>query len=420
MILMATPRIVGENVDLGVYEFQGRCYVKWDAAGDNTGLSWSDAFVHLSSAMPFTACDEIWVAEGTYKPILMPTDTDRTASFGLRYGMTVYGGFEGTETQLAERDWKAHPTILSGEIGGEKNPADNSYHVVTALNTDPAATMDGFTITGGHADEPGASAVGGGVKSIASILHLDNITFEDNYASSGGGLNSSAGSTDLNNVTFLRNTAIHNGGGMNISGGRAWMVSSTFIANSATQDGGGMNVSSADTWMVNAVFSRNTAALGGGVAVSTVLGGDEVILVNGTFSGNSATVNGGGLYGSGTAVNLQNTILWGNTATGNGPDIYSATMVKPIVSYSLIKGGCQVAWFTCGTNIITSDPLLVNASQDDLHLFPASPAINAGNHEALFLLVTTDMDGNPRIMGNEVDLGPYEYQPTVYIPLIQR
>ena len=78
---------------------QKTIHVKLDAAGNNNGTSWADAFIDLqaglSAATPF---DQIWVAKGVYKP----TNTnDRNLSFDLKNRVAVYGGFDGGETELS-------------------------------------------------------------------------------------------------------------------------------------------------------------------------------------------------------------------------------------------------------------------------------------------------------------------------------
>src|SRR5688572_20092345 len=92
-----------------------RWYVDAAASGANTGDDWPNALNSLQEALLLAfPNDELWVARGTYRP----TDTDdRTISFELLDGMTIYGGFAGVETELEDRDIIANPTILSGDIG---------------------------------------------------------------------------------------------------------------------------------------------------------------------------------------------------------------------------------------------------------------------------------------------------------------
>jgi hypothetical protein len=50
----------------------------------------------------------------------------------------VYGGFDpgsGDDT-WAERDWVNNETILSGDVGTVDVNTDNSYHVVSAYDSD--------------------------------------------------------------------------------------------------------------------------------------------------------------------------------------------------------------------------------------------------------------------------------------------
>lgn len=53
------------------------------------------------------------------------------------------------------------------------------------------------------------------------------------------------------------------------------------------------------------------------------------------------------------------------------------------------------------------DPLFVDESNGDHHLQPASPGIDAGITEGLSL-PDVDLDGNPRIVGEKIDIGAYE------------
>src|SRR5262249_8071375 len=139
-----------------------------NATGANNGTSWANAYTDLQSALSDASCKQIWVAKGTYQPT---STTDRTISFAIPRGVSLYGGFAGTESQVNPRS-ATNATILSGDIGTVGVVADNSYHVVRLDGTSAAGTItpttnviDGFTITGGNADSavPGPDSRGGGL-----------------------------------------------------------------------------------------------------------------------------------------------------------------------------------------------------------------------------------------------------------------
>jgi hypothetical protein len=147
---------------------------------------------------------------------------------------------------------------------------------------------------------------------------------------------------------------------------------------------------------------------------------DSPTLKQVTFSGNDGYNQGGALlnyYGTPTVIN---SILWGNIAT-NGPEIYHAA-ANPVftITYSNIK-------FTgvyTGVGNINVDPRFVlpiaatfaPTTAGNYHLQPGSPAIDRGTNAG----VTTDLDGLSRPMGTGYDIGAYEFQPRIYLPLILR
>ena len=97
-LVLALPRAT--QADPGVL------YVDVGAPGPtHNGDSWATAYTTLQGALDeATSSDEIWVAEGVYTP----TNTaGRDASFPLKNGVALYGGFAATETQRTQRDWTA-------------------------------------------------------------------------------------------------------------------------------------------------------------------------------------------------------------------------------------------------------------------------------------------------------------------------
>lgn len=131
----------------------GKCYVDKNAVGQQTGNTWADAYPTLEQALDRAAhcpdVDEIWIADGTYRPYY---EVARTAGYAIRPGVKLYGGFQGNETSIDQRIYGAFPTILSGDIGTIGVASDNVYHVLTTLAGGEETLIDGVTIKEGMAN----------------------------------------------------------------------------------------------------------------------------------------------------------------------------------------------------------------------------------------------------------------------------
>ncbi len=399
-------------------------YVDQDAAGANNGTSWTDAFTDLQDALTAAASgDEIWVAEGTYKPTL---PAGRAATFELENGVSLYGGFAGNETIRSNRDWASRVTLLSGDIGAEGDSSDNCYHVVTTSGTDDTPVLDGFTISGGNANGSYPRYWGGGMfidSSSPTLTHctfsnnsatqsgrgiytrdssptLTNCTFSNNSASSGGGIYT-ASSPTLTDCTFNNNSATY-GGGMCIHTGSSFLTVTgcTFSDNTATYGGGMANYVNDSPKVRNCTFSNNSASSRGGGMYSNDA---SPRITNCTLSNNSAS-EGGGMYNVVSSASIRNTILWGNTATSSGPEIEYASS-PPTVTDCVVEGG-----FPEGTDIITDDPLLgtlgdYGGSTETMPLLLGSSAIDSANAA---YAPDTDQRGVSR--DASPDIGAYEYE----------
>lgn len=176
---------------------QQRIYVNHAATGSATGHNWSNAYTDLQLALQSAAYgDTMWVAAGTYKPT---TDNNRDSSFRVPNGLRLYGGFSGTETELAQRDWEAHPVVLSGDIGVVDDTLDNSYTIMYMAYPDSFTVVDGFTFRFAYAEpadlefEDGTEPYicGGGmyIQGFEGAAYPDirHCTFEYNYAWAAGG-----------------------------------------------------------------------------------------------------------------------------------------------------------------------------------------------------------------------------------------
>ena len=116
-------------------------FVDCDATdGANDGTSWADAFTDLKTALAQGRRGaEVWVAEGVYVP-----GTKRGDYFEMVENVAVFGGFSGVETARSQRNWIAHRTVISGEIGDPSTKADNCATLVFGAK---GAALDGFVLT---------------------------------------------------------------------------------------------------------------------------------------------------------------------------------------------------------------------------------------------------------------------------------
>ncbi|MFT3753971.1 MAG: choice-of-anchor Q domain-containing protein [Paludibacter sp.] len=458
------PRINNTTVDLGAYEFTLIIrYVTPAGAGTGVGTSWANASPDLQLMINNSNYgDQIWVAAGTYKPnrradaLGTITPASKYNAFVLKSGVKIYGGFVGNETSLVQQNWTANATILSGDINTAGDATDNTYHVVISSGAVGDAELNGFTISSGYADlwwdhipVNGIeiyTGSGGGIACNTSSPILANLNISNCRALKGGAVFNDHSSPAITGVTMGSNTATENGGGIcNVSfaptltdviiknnstqndGGGVMNDSSspsftnvTIMSNSTTRNGGGMFNSSSSPTITNLIIANNTANnSGGGICnksssypvIKNALiykntcseAGGGVFDENSTSTITNATIvynsggmgNGGGVFGNG---NLKNSIIWGNKIGG------SINNVSGTQTYSniLLEGGS-------GAGIVSSsNPLFVNSAADDYRLKIFSPAIDLGNNTYISG-VTSDLDGENRIINPNVDLGAYEF-----------
>jgi parallel beta-helix repeat protein len=434
-------------------------YVDDNAALPGDGASWETAFTYLQDALMFVSSgDEIRVAQGIYKPddfvLSDRPNLGREETFQLINGVTLKGGYAGFGAPDPNtRDIEAYETILSGDLNDddvdvndpadllhEPTRADNCYNVVTGSDTDETAVLDGFTITGGNANdsaigmgrgggmynENGNPTIinctisgnnGGGMFNDTGSPTLTNCTISGN---NGGGMYNENGNPTITNCTFTKNRTVYSGGGMrNIDHSSPALSACVFRANSTGIYGGGMyNHSNSNPTVINCIFSTNSSGFyGGGICNYNK---SSPILINCTLSCNSAGSMGGGMYNTDEcSPTLTNCILWGNRDPDGmveSAQIYSGV---PLVNYCCIQGLTTIIG---GIGNINCDPLYVRnpgpgpdgalgtVDDDfgDLHLRCGSPCLNAGTNDIAPPLPLTDLEGNPRIINGAVDMGAYE------------
>ncbi len=389
-------------------------YVNHAASGaTHNGLSWETAYLTLQDALVVaTAGQEIWVAAGTYYPDegSGSTNNSSSASFALKNGVALYGGFDGTEVALDERDWFSNHTILSGDLtqndpgknsdnislDPETMVAPNAYHVVTAVTIDDSALLDGFIITGGKADggytAPCGLNCGGGINLVTSTPQLRNLTLSGNFASNYG-----AALTAIDSTLSLEDSLLQ--------------------GNRSANSGGALYLHKSGGHLIDVVISGNSTYTRGGALYAFQVSA-PLTLTNMTFNGNRATFSGGAIYSVQSTMLLENTIVWGNGANA-AAEVSNGSGAVTIFDHSLIKdafpGGVWDSTLgTDGGNNRGFDPLFVTGIDPttaptlngDLRLQTFSPAADGG--DVAFNSSATDLIGADRLQGATIDIGAYE------------
>ncbi len=259
------------------------------------------------------------------------------------------------------------PVVLQS-LNGPSQTIIQGYQLPGTTNGDGAlrcvylssgAVLSGFTLTGGGTRTSGDIAherKGGGVWCESLGATVSNCLIMANSASERGG--GAFGGT-IKNCVIGSNSA-NSGGGA----GEATLIGCTLRSNWA-RTGGGAYMG----WVENSLLISNWASSGGSLY---------------SVEARNCTFAGGGAVGS----TLYNCILYGI------PDAVSG------LSY------CCLSVPAAGPGNFTNAPLFVDAVAGDFHLQSTSPCINAGCNA---YASGAAFDGNPRIAGDTVDVGAYEF-----------
>ena len=367
-------RLSNGMIDIGAYEYQAIPasrirYVKPGGSDMNSGDSWDAAYRTIQHAIDALAATpgmpgEVWVAAGTYEPTTYLEDNPNyPASFRMSDGISVYGGFAGTETSKAEREIKAggmpwdfaNVTILqgqsySGEIGW--NSTDNrwslnsaSTHVVwfaPLLNEnkrgfDNVTILDGVTVRGGQATTSQADYYNGdrgaGIYMCVNAW-LTNSVVTENVAQGDGGAVWLSGGRVMSSLLF-NNSSDSRGGAIYMD--RAGIVLRSMLANNSAYEGAGIYMDNNGPWtdgvshpeyliLSTSIVSNNTSSANGAVYCNK--GG---VVLQSTITNNSTpratdmtdenASQSGGLYID-TYTQTINTVLWNNRINGANIQVY--------------------------------------------------------------------------------------------------
>jgi predicted outer membrane repeat protein len=348
--IIGAVRIKGGVVDAGAYESENLCntisrlYVDKDASGSADGTTWSNAMTQLQDAISCADVgDTLWVAEGTYLPNRKPNNSynGRDSCFYLNKDIKIFGGFDGTETDLSQRNISVNPTVLSGNVGSSSISTDNSYHVMITADLTSAAVIDGFTFQDGNSNgnttityssQSYSGYYGAGMNNYSSSPTLANCTFKDNSGYYGAGMyNYDTSSPSLESCTFIENTASYDGGAIYNHQSSSPEISGTSFTDNTAQYGAGIyNYISCSPSLDSCAFSGNTASYNGGAIYNLQSSSPEISRTS--FADNAAQ-NGAGIYNyNSCSPSLDTCTFSGNTASYNGGAIYNLQSSSPEIS----------------------------------------------------------------------------------------
>lgn len=377
---------VDANSDCIPDECQQIVYVDADTPVEGDGSSWSEARadlgeVLLAANLRCSDVRQIWVADGAYAPDSGTADPWRR--FSMRSGLALYGGFQGQshpgggESTIEQRQFGAFQSTLSGDIGLAGDPADNSFSVVDAFDTNDTAILDGFTISAGN-----SFADAGGLYGERTALRLRHVVFAGNHAPGAGGAAAFyEGSTPtFSCCSFLNNTSEWIAGAVALNTSLARFDSCVFSQNTTGSYGGAIDAWNSGVVSSGSLFVDNHSDLDGG-AIS-MGGGSEFHIINSTLVANSAQQWGGGVILSDSTLRIDNAILWNNSAAAGGVqddqvDRYSGTI---LLNRSCVQG---LDGSLGGVGNIPHDPRFLDPGSVDFALGEDSPCIDAGDNASV-------------------------------------
>lgn len=366
--------VSGGAIDIGAYEYQylptSRIrYVKPGGTGD--GSSWENASGNIQNMIDELAnnangqAGEVWVAAGTYTPqSQLISGTAYSASFRMRDGISVYGGFNADNPESSKLDrakgtmpWDfKNETILeaayyNGDLTWTNNKwtlTSDSRHVVwfAPMSGQSAftqvTTLDGVTIRGGYAQ--------GGTG------------MDDFMTDRGAGVYMDGANAYLSNCIVKENYAIGNGGGVYLKNGR--VQTSLIYNNNADADGGAVYVENRGL-VHRSMLANNSALNGAGVYLhngAEATGSDsddhpEYLILSTCVVSNNTVRGNGAVYCDKGGVLMQNTITNNNCVTATDATDTNASQTGGIYvdEYALVLNSVlwnnQMGVSPNGTNI---------------------------------------------------------------------
>ncbi len=250
---------------------------------------------------------------------------------------------------------------------------------------------------------------GAGMYNYEASPIIRDCIFFDNPGNFGGAVcNENFSSPTFTNCLFEQNVGASSGGGIaNLGDCSPTITNCIFRENRASEGGAIANDMSCNPTVRSCLFVGNSARRIGGAIMNFVNSMPQI--TNSTFVGNTADF-GSVIDEDASQSTIENSIFWDNLTNAFGGTN------NPVVNYTIVQGG-----FVGGVGNLDIDPQFLDADgpDDDPMTFDDnnyqvacnSPAIDTGNPAFIALPNELALNTQPRILGNNVDLGAYEFLP---------
>jgi predicted outer membrane repeat protein len=366
-------------------------YVSPQGNDANTGLSWDSPLQSISQVLAQIDTDgsnprTIYLAAGIYGP----------SATGEKFPLNLFTSLVGVNKET---------TILDGEekywailCNGVRDIAIENLTIQNGKDTDACGIrcnlVEDMSINHVNIYACKSSRYGGGLHfSWVSGMQLNDVDMRDNSAAAGGGIYCYQSNMECNDLSMTHNYSVWDGAGINLVLSRAVFKRTNISHNNAPSglfyNGGGLYCLMSDAFFINSVVSHNNSgAQGGGIFC---LDGSRVVLVN--------------------------SIFWNNTPQQIflAPPEEDQALNEVTVYYSDVQGGEGAIILPSGGFVdwlegnIDTDPLFLDAENNDFQLQKYSPCIDQGvtffvwENDTLLDLTEADY------RGSAPDMGAYEF-----------
>ena len=366
--------------------------------------------------------NEVWVAAGTYV---------FDGNYAVANGFTIYGGFAGTETTLAERVKGTNPWDFVNETILDGNNAVRIFFLAGVRRS----VFDGLTLTNGVSTENNH----GGALSLRANATQRSIAryckFINNSGTQGGAV-AIYSNGEVSDCYFYGNSAAIPETTTGLGG--AIVITSTglsenlpakisnclFDSNEVVGQGGAIRSQSPGTIIENCIFLNNSATAHGG-AIYTQSGATDAnkiinCLVSGSKGQPAVYVRGASLYNCTLVDNVAgalrfntefgavyNSVIWGetNAKASVAVDANATTTIFENNAYVVFPTNAWTAADNIQLSISSADANYPHFADDWSLTYQSVSLLNAADVATATL---TDIAGITRTQGGSADIGAYE------------